>query len=409
MLLSEEEARKRIKALPAGPEPRIKWAGFDLPGEIAEGNFLTVGAFGMGKTSMHRELLRSLIPSVRPGSDCRAVVFDTKCDLISKLPASELIIFNPVDKRSVAWDIAADVNSPSQAHAFAEGLLQNKTEGSQFFTKSASVIVAGVINSLNQTHSENWDLRRLILLTTDRRKLESVLVGSDLIQQYFSQPVTFANIQSTIVARMAGLFDGFHPLIAPCEGKFFSLIRSPRTDDAHDGDEPINFLHVAHSAETRHRWAFNMVNGTGVTAGDHFPHVFVRPRLNGIRVSEQEFSIRLLSCHAMLQIHFNSAPAQHGFNIAHRSQPSLSQDVHFNEADLFDRIHVEMCCGVAFVRDEGWRQFVHRLPRENDSARVHFGITRHPIQKLGHFEGGFVRLVLEREVPIFWTGFEHFD
>jgi hypothetical protein len=117
-----------------------------------------------------------------------------------------VIVFNPFDKRSVAWDVASDVRTHEQARHFAEALmLPAKVDGSRFFTDSACMIVAGVINSLNRTHSSNWDLRRLIHLTANRRRLERVLSGSDLIDQFFSPPETFANIRNTIANCMAGL------------------------------------------------------------------------------------------------------------------------------------------------------------------------------------------------------------
>ncbi len=205
------------------------------------------------------------------------------------------------------------------------------------------------------------------------------------------------------------ILDGLHPLITPREGKFLPFIGRSRTDDAHDGDKAVNFPHVAHAAETRHRRAFNMMNRARIAAGDHLPHVLVAPRLRGFRISEQKFAAGFLARHAPLQIHFNSAPAQHGFDIPHRSQSALRQNVHFDQADFLDRIHVEMRRGIAFVCDESRRQLVHRLAREHEAARVHFGITRHAVQKLGHFERGFVRLIIEGQVPVFRTGFEHFN
>lgn len=202
LLLTEDEVRRRIQALPIGAEPRIKWAGQDLPGEIAEGNLLTAGAIGTGKTRMHRELMRSIVPHIRPGSDRRALILDVKCDLLSELftmdIACEVIVFNPFDKRSVAWDIAADVQSPDEAYCFAKALIPGHVGVQPFFRDAACVIVAEVINSLSRTHPGNWDLRRLIHVTANRSTLERVLAGSNCIHKYFSQPHIFAGIQSTI-------------------------------------------------------------------------------------------------------------------------------------------------------------------------------------------------------------------
>src|SRR5712691_3473737 len=65
--------------------------------------------------------------------------------------------------------------------------------------------------------------------------------------------------------------------------------------------------------------------------------------------------------------------------------------------------------GAAFVRDEGRCQFVHGLARENEAAWVHFGIARHAVQKRRRFEGGFVWLLVEWQVAVFWTGFQHLN
>jgi hypothetical protein len=202
VLLSFDEAVKRIQGLPEGPEPRIKWAGFDLPGEIAEGNLLATGAIGTGKTRMHRELLRSVIPSIIAGSDRRALVYDVKCDLLSELhsmrPASPVLVFNPFDRRSVAWDIAADVCGPEQSSDFAEALILPGKNDTEFFSAAARSIVAGVIDSLNARHPGKWTLRRLILVMSTQDRLERVLKGSDLIDEFFQPADTFSNIKNTI-------------------------------------------------------------------------------------------------------------------------------------------------------------------------------------------------------------------
>ena len=113
VLLTEEDARQRIEALPPGEESRIKWAGFDLPGEIADGNLLVAGAIGTGKTRMHRELMRSVVPNIHPGSDRRTLIYDGKCDPLSELhaikPPSEVIVFSPIDRRSVCMGHRADI------------------------------------------------------------------------------------------------------------------------------------------------------------------------------------------------------------------------------------------------------------------------------------------------------------
>ena len=210
VLLTFEEAMRRIKSLTAGSEPRIKWAGCNLPGEISDGNFLIAGAIGTGKTRMHRELIASLVPSIQPGSDRRIIIYDVKSDLLSELagmnPSSNLVVFNPFDRRSVGWDLAADVETPTDARNFAESLIQpSKSRDDTFFITGARNIVAGVINKLNAKHPRGWTLRHLVRITATRERLASILGDSDLVPQYFEPPDTFSNIRNTIANVMVPL------------------------------------------------------------------------------------------------------------------------------------------------------------------------------------------------------------
>ena len=210
IVLSESEARRRIDTLPRGVEPRIRWGGFDVPGEIAAANVLCVGALGAGKTRMHRELMRSLVPTITPESDRRVLICDTKGDLVSELhemgPSAEVLIFNPLDKRSIAWDVATDAQTAVEVRDFVEALFPADDRGTGgFFVDAARLIVGGVIDSFNRIHRRNWDLRRLVLVTRSRPRLERVLAGSNLVEQYFSGSDTFANIQNVIANAMEGL------------------------------------------------------------------------------------------------------------------------------------------------------------------------------------------------------------
>jgi hypothetical protein len=201
--LSGEEAKQQMERFPAGPEPRIQWAGYDIPGEVAIGNFLTVGAIGTGKTRLHRQLMRSVVPHIHPDTDRRVLIYDVKCDLLSELYgmrlSCEVLVFNPFDRRSVAWDIAMDVRSPEQARHFAEALiLPAKGDDKPFFINAARNIIAGVINALNCRCPGEWTLRDLLRVTASKERLRKLLAGTDLIDQYFSPPDTFDNIRNTI-------------------------------------------------------------------------------------------------------------------------------------------------------------------------------------------------------------------
>lgn len=203
VLISTEQANHHIRRLPAGSEPRIRFAGHELPGETANGNILTVGAIGTGKTRLHREVIRSVVPHVHPRSDRRVLIYDVKCDLLAELydmaPPCEVLVFNPFDRRSVAWDMAADVETPEQARHFAEAfILPAKGEDKMFFTNAARNIVAGVIVAFNRLCPRKWTLRDLLRVTASEKRLRKILKGTDLIDQFFKPQDTFDNIRNTI-------------------------------------------------------------------------------------------------------------------------------------------------------------------------------------------------------------------
>lgn len=203
VLLSTEEAECQIRSLPAGPEPRIRFAGHDLPGEIAIGNIITAGSIGTGKTRLHRELIASIVPHIMPDSDLRMLAYDVKCDLLAELfgmhPRCEVVVLNPFDRRSSAWDAAADVRTPEQSRQFAEAFIGPAKAGENpFFPEAARNITAGVIDKLNRLRPGQWTLRDVLRITASKERLRRLLTGTDLIGQYFEPRDTFDNIRQQL-------------------------------------------------------------------------------------------------------------------------------------------------------------------------------------------------------------------
>ncbi len=108
----------------------------------------------------------------------------------------------------------------------------------------------------------------------------------------------------------------------------------------------------------------------------------------------------------MFEVELDAAGGESGGDIAHDGEAALGEDIHFNEADGFDRIHIKMGGGVAFMGNEGGGELEDGLAGEDDAAGMHFGVARQAIEELGHFEGGFVRFFLEGEVLVFGAGLE---
>src|SRR5258708_7488418 len=96
---------------------------------------------------------------------------------LSDMPlACEPVVLNPFDRRSVAWNIAADVRTPTEARHFVESLFPpvGGDETNNFFSNAARAIIAGVIESLNRNRAGKWTLYDIVRITATRDRLKRI-------------------------------------------------------------------------------------------------------------------------------------------------------------------------------------------------------------------------------------------
>src|SRR6266446_9545181 len=74
------------------------------------------------------------------------------------------------------------------------------------------------------------------------------------------------------------------PLIAPREGQLLAFVGCAGPNDADNGNQAVNLIHVAHPAKAGHGRALDVVDGASIAAGDHLPDYRVSPRFKGIEV-----------------------------------------------------------------------------------------------------------------------------
>jgi len=208
------DAKRRAKRITRRREPVICWIGIFIPERFAEQHFLLVGATGSGKTIALRLLLQSVLPLIAPGSDRRALVYDAKQDMmeiLSGLPLScEVILLNPFDARSAAWDMAKDVTTLATALQIASIFIADERGDNSFFAKAARDLFAGVLVALHNTQPGDWTLADVVAILSSRDKtkalLERVPHTRYMAQEHFSrEEKTLANVQYTITANIAYL------------------------------------------------------------------------------------------------------------------------------------------------------------------------------------------------------------
>lgn len=204
---SLKEAKKQLKPHCESNEPEITWGGVGLPWSAGPRHFVAAGMTGSGKTNVLLQFMASVLIWIGRKSDQRALIYDPKTELVSFLYGlglgSKVRILHPLDIRSCAWDLAADVNSPTTAQQMAAVFIpDDKDSKNPFFGKAAQQVLAGVFTFLTKTAPGKWDLRDVIFIMERhdllRQVLESYPDTAALVEEYFQPADTFANVRSTI-------------------------------------------------------------------------------------------------------------------------------------------------------------------------------------------------------------------
>lgn len=209
-----EEAQSRADADSGDAAETISWGALRVREEYSEGHFAIVGATGSGKSLSMQQLQQSVLPQLSSRNDGRALIYDAKRDALPILGGMKLsapiIILNPFDARSHAWDMARDLNDPASAAEFAAILVPSRSgESHPFFTKAAQSLVAGILRSFMRTRPGTWTLRDVLHAAADATVLRRVLLASPetrkLVAQYFEPPDTFRNILQQIATELGAL------------------------------------------------------------------------------------------------------------------------------------------------------------------------------------------------------------
>jgi hypothetical protein len=204
---SGKEARRELSRYREPGEPEIAWGGLKLPWSAGVRHFLAAGTTGSGKTNLLLQFMASVLVWIGRKPDQRALVYDPKTELLSFLYGlglgQKVRILHPLDVRSSAWDLSADVTSAAAAQQMAAVLIpQEKESKNPYFSMAAQQLLAGVFTFLMKTVPGKWDLRDVILIMERRELLRQALERypetAALVEEYFEPEETFANVRSTV-------------------------------------------------------------------------------------------------------------------------------------------------------------------------------------------------------------------
>ena len=175
------------------PSPgTVFWGMENIPLRAARTHFVIVGTAGSGKTLSIRLFLQSIAERVRPPNTERLILFDPKRDMLSVLAGigfkeKDIIILNPFDKRSHAWDIAQDIKNPAQAHYLGDLLIPEEPQSSApYFWRAARQLTTAAVTAMIQTRPGNWTLLDLLCVLALKERLVR-LIGKDTFAQYLAE------------------------------------------------------------------------------------------------------------------------------------------------------------------------------------------------------------------------------
>ena len=106
------------------------------------GNFFVFGMQGAGKSTIIKYWLNQLMQRTIP-----ILIYDEKREYTELFYDESLVLLSPGDKRSVTWDLSADINDISSARTFSEAII-HQTSDEPFWSDSARLIVTGALMCL---------------------------------------------------------------------------------------------------------------------------------------------------------------------------------------------------------------------------------------------------------------------
>lgn len=174
-------ARKRLREdYPKEEKSFPLWDLIRIPEEYKSKGIFVMGEQGSGKTVY----LKYLIAEALSEPNAKLVIHDYKMDIHPfltghlKIPAEEVKILHPYDKRSVGWDMQADIRDDDQAGEIAAAFVLDDSK-QPFFPKSARNLIKAVLCSFLYRSEENsefkWGLSHLLEVLSRRENVLKVI------------------------------------------------------------------------------------------------------------------------------------------------------------------------------------------------------------------------------------------
>ncbi|OPY67105.1 MAG: Coupling protein TraD [Syntrophorhabdaceae bacterium PtaU1.Bin034] len=123
----------------------LPFGSFQLPRKEEIKHVFVIGRPGTGKTVF----LSAILEQLRARHE-KIVLYDFKGDYISRffVPGKGDILFNPLDQRSTAWNVFAEIKTELDINTVAESLIPPVYTGDAFWNDAGRAVFAGILHYL---------------------------------------------------------------------------------------------------------------------------------------------------------------------------------------------------------------------------------------------------------------------
>ncbi len=106
----------------------------------------------LGRLDLPRRIFRTLMPQIRARAN-RAIIVDTTGDMVEKFYNPETdILLNPLDVRSVSWNLFQECHTQTELEGFAEALIPSgSSQSDSFWDESSRIVFTAALNKHSET------------------------------------------------------------------------------------------------------------------------------------------------------------------------------------------------------------------------------------------------------------------
>jgi hypothetical protein len=172
------KSRPDFEIAPAVPYPADMWTR----------HVLVLGGVGSGKSTAIKPLLEKVL-----SAGDQALIFDPKGEFTEGFKGPQILA--PWDKRSLAWDLAADLRNIQDMRRFAASMIKSSQD--PMWANAARQLLVGLLIHLSLTRGKDWGWSELAaLVVLQQPELLSIMqrVHPEAVRAVESASVTTAGI-----------------------------------------------------------------------------------------------------------------------------------------------------------------------------------------------------------------------